>query len=143
MQTFQTFRIYACAFLCANVSESFYVSTCAYVYMCVRLFIHVLCVSVFARVCIYMCKLCMYACLCINILCVYVLAKYVHRNQAYKKTSQSNKEKFEIVLFQLKSKPEFATLSISWNALQIRFCMHCFTICISISAHRATEFEIQ
>lgn len=51
----------------------------------------------------------------------HVLAKYVHRNQAYKKTSQSFKEKYEIVLFQLKQKPQFASLNISWNGIQVSF----------------------
>ena len=51
----------------------------------------------------------------------HILAKYVHRNFAYKKTTQSYKEKFEIILFQLKQKPEFSTLNIAWNALQTAF----------------------
>ena len=43
------------------------------------------------------------------------------RNFAYKKTTQSYKEKFEIILFQLKQKPEFSTLNTAWNALQTAF----------------------
>jgi hypothetical protein len=51
----------------------------------------------------------------------HILAKYVHRNFGFKKTTQSFKEKFEIILFQLKQKPEFYTLNIAWNALQVAF----------------------
>ena len=51
----------------------------------------------------------------------HILAKYVHRNSAYKKTDLSMKAKFEIVLHQLKQKPEFHGLNITWNALQTTF----------------------
>lgn len=51
----------------------------------------------------------------------YTLAKLVHRHAAYKKTSVSFKDKFDLIYIEMKSKKEFADLSISSLALQNTF----------------------